>query len=436
MTPPADRFVLVILDGLGDLPHPHTEGRTPVEAARTPILDRAMRLGAMGDVVVVGVGTAPESDAGVFALLGYDPVRDSPGRGVLEAEGIGIAVAPGDVAFRLNFATVAGDRRVLDARVGRSLATGEASSLAESLTAADLLADVGIRATVRATVGHRGVLLLHPTRGGPLSPRVSNADPFYERVGGMGRARAEAEPFVPPVVAEVDEPSATRTASATNLFLGRAGEMLAAHPTNARRALAGKKIANGLLLRNAGSAASPGPEPFARRWGLAAAAITEMPVERGIARLLGLGDDYIGPMGSDRDAGYGDRARRTLAALDRVPFVYVHLKGPDEPGHDGDAHRKREIVEAIDRSFFAPFFEGVDLERTRIAITADHATPAIRKGHTDDPVPLLLLGAGIPATPPSPGATFGEPVASRGSLGHLVGRDVMRLLLGRGPGPA
>ena len=252
----------------------------------------------------------------------------------------------------------------------------------------------------------------------------------------MGRARANADPTIPSVLAEVDAPAAVRTASATNLFLDRAAQRLAGHPTNAHRALAGKKVANALLLRNAGSAASPGPEPFGRRWGLSAAAITEMPVERGIARLLGLADDYIGPMGPDRDAGYRDRAQRTLAALERVPFVYVHLKGPDEPGHDGDAVRKREIVEAIDRSFFEPFFAGVDLQRTRVAITADHATPAIRQGHTDDPVPLLLVGAGVAAAPLPPGTTFGEPAAARGSLGHLAGRDVMPRLLGRGPGPA
>ncbi|MGD0718338.1 MAG: phosphoglycerate mutase, partial [Thermoplasmata archaeon] len=120
------RYALVILDGLGDRPHPDTGDRSPVEAAFTPHLDHACTIGRLGQVVVVGPGIAPESDAGVFALLGYDPVRDSPGRGVLEAEGIGIDLAPGDVAFRLNFATVAGDGRVLDARVGRSLSTAEA----------------------------------------------------------------------------------------------------------------------------------------------------------------------------------------------------------------------------------------------------------------------------------------------------------------------
>jgi len=144
--------------------------------------------------------------------------------------------------------------------------------------------------------------------------------------------------------------------------------------------------------------------------------------------VLGLEDCYVGPMGSDRDAGYRDRARVTREVLSRTPFVYVHLKGPDEPGHDGNAPLKREIVEAIDRSFFGPFLDGLDLSTVRIAVTADHATPCILKGHSDDPVPLLLSGAGIPSTRGLGSVKFGETAASHGSLGRGTGADVLRLL--------
>ena len=144
-------------------------------------------------MVLIEPGVAPESDAGVLALLGYDPEHDSPGRGVLEAEGVGISLSPGDIALRLNFATVDGAGLVVDSRVGRSLSTEEARELARSLTEADLLRDERIRAEVRATVGHRGVLWFHPTDGRGLSPEISNADPFYERVGGLGQARTPAE---------------------------------------------------------------------------------------------------------------------------------------------------------------------------------------------------------------------------------------------------
>jgi 2,3-bisphosphoglycerate-independent phosphoglycerate mutase len=422
--------VLVVLDGLGDRPHPDTGGRSPVEAAATPHLDALCRRGQLGDVVVVGPGVAPESDAGVFALLGYDPVTDSPGRGVLEALGVEVPLAPGDVAFRLNFATADGDGTILDSRVGRSLTTGEAQDLARGVSAADLLHDDGIRAEVRATVGHRGVLWLHPTSGGPLSPNVSNSDPFYEKVGGMGQARRPEHPQVLRVAPLDPSPEARRTADAVNRFLDRATTVLAGHRVNARRAMGGKRIGNALLVRNAGALPNLPPTPFAQKHGLeGGAALTEMPVERGIARVLHLADEYVGPMGADRDAGYRARALKTRELASRHPFVYVHLKGPDEPGHDGDAIRKRDIVEAIDRSFFGPFLDGLDLDRIRIAVTADHATPTILKGHSDDPVPLLLVGTGVA---PSPGGTplkFGEPAAAGGRLGRRRGSEVLELLL-------
>jgi 2,3-bisphosphoglycerate-independent phosphoglycerate mutase len=425
-------LALIILDGLGDRPHPDTQGKSPVVAAATPHLDRLVAQGSMGDVVVVAPGVAPESDAGVFALLGYDPVNDSPGRGVLEALGVEIPLVAGDVALRLNFATTDGAGTVIDSRVGRSLSTGEAQDLARAISSADLLAPEGIRAEVRATVGHRGVLWLHPTSGGPLSPNISNADPFYEKVGGMGQARRPEVPRILPVTPLDGTPEAARTAEAVNRFLDRTSLVLAGHRVNARRAMGGKKVANGLLVRNAGAIREPPVPSFESKHGVRGAALTEMPVERGIARVLGLEDRYVGPMGADRDRGYAERARGTRELLERFPFVYVHLKGPDEPGHDGNALLKREVIEAIDRSFFGPFLEGLDLGRVRIAVTADHATPAILRGHSDDPVPLLLVGAGVPSAGRS--AKFGEESAAAGTLGRLRGADVLRLLFHPPPG--
>ncbi|MHB1435249.1 MAG: alkaline phosphatase family protein [Thermoplasmata archaeon] len=436
MTPGFElRYALVILDGLGDRPHPETGDRSPVEAAATPNLDRLAQQGQMGQVVVVGPGVAPESDAGVYALLGYNPVDDSPGRGVLEAEGLRLGMAPNDVAFRMNFATIDGERRVLDSRVGRSLTTSESEALARALTDARLLDDHRIEVHVAASVGHRGVVVLHaldPDR--PLSPHLSNTDPFYERTGGLGAAKRPEDPRILPVVGLDGTPGAQRTAEAVNVWVTRALDLLAGHPVNARRALSGRKIANGLLLRNSGAPGAQLPVTFEAKYGLRGGALTEMPVERGIARRLGLTDRFVGPMGPDREAGYAARARAARELIEETPFVYVHLKGPDEPGHDGRARQKQEIIEAIDRFFFGPFLAGLDPTRIRLAVTADHATPAILKGHSDDPVPLLLWGAGVAPGPVSvPPPKFGEGSASRGSLGTLRGAQVLPLLLDLGP---
>jgi 2,3-bisphosphoglycerate-independent phosphoglycerate mutase len=431
MTPDSSlRYALVILDGLGDRPHPDTNGQSPIVAAQTPHLDRLATQGVLGQVVLIGPGIAPESDAGVMALLGYDPARDSPGRGVLEALGVEIPLAPGDVALRSNFATAGGDGAILDSRVGRSLSTAESADLSRSINEADLLADLHVRAELRPTIGHRGVLWLHPTDGQPLSAEISNSDPFYMRTGGMGHARVDAEPVPLKVEPLNTDPAAVRTASAVNEWLQKVPPLLAGHRVNARRAMRGSKIANAVLLRNAGTLPAVPPTPFAEKHGISGAAVTEMPVERGIAKLLGLADIYVGPMGPDRPVALAERAGIARQALRDHPFVYIHLKGPDEPGHDGDARKKKEIVEDIDRSFFGPFVDGMDWATTRVAVTADHATPTILKRHSDDPVPLLLVGAGI--APAGGAPKFGD-LSSNGSLGTIPGNEVLRRLWAGGP---
>lgn len=401
-------------------------------AASTPNLDRLAAEGASGQVSLLGPGIAPESDAGVLALLGYDPARDSPGRGVLEALGVGVPLAPGDVALRMNFATADGNGRILDSRVGRSLSTSEATDLCRSINDADLLADQGIRSELRPTIGHRGVLWLHPTDGRPLSPEVSNADPFYERSGGLGHARDVAEPVLRPVQPLCESPESARTAAALNEWLHAVAPLLAGHRVNARRAMRGGKLANAVLLRHAGAVPAVPPPTFAEKHGIPGAAVTEMPVERGIARVLGLADIYVGPMGPDRAAALGERARVARRALGEHQFVYIHLKGPDEPGHDGAARQKQEMVEMIDGSFFGPFTAGMDWEHTRLAVTADHATPAVLRRHSDDPVPLLLVGAGVPPQGDAPKFGAESPM---GGLGMLRGRDVLPQLF-RGPAAA
>lgn len=424
------RYALVVLDGLGDLPSPETGGLSPIEAARTPNLDRLAARGEVGEVSVLGPGIAPESDAGALALLGIDPATESPGRGVLEALGSGLDLDGGAIAMRLNFATLGESGRVLDARVGRSLTSAEAAELAEALTHARLLEDEQVEAEVRSTVGHRGVLRLRSLGGGPLSPEVSNSDPFYERLGGLGRARAPSVPVLQAIAPLSGVPAADRTARLLNLWNERARSLLAVHPINAARARRDLPVANGLLLRQAGALPDPPSPDFQARTGLRGAAVTEMPVERGIARWLRLEDRFVGPMGADRDAALAERAELTLRALDASDFVYVHLKGPDEPGHDGRAVAKKEVIEAIDRAYFGPLDESADWAELRVAVTADHATPCVRKAHSDDPVPLVLAGAGLGGPSSAPRDwKFGSALPTTGSLGRIDGRSVLRRLL-------
>lgn len=423
--------VLIVLDGLGDLPHPALAGKTPLEAAHTPHLDRLASLGRLGTLEPVRRGVAPESDAGVLSLLGYDPERESPGRGVLEALGAGVKLGPKDVALRLNFATADASGRIVDQRVGRGLSTAESEALARSLTEADLVGDMGIEARFLATVGHRGVVYLSPREDGALSGEVSNSDPYYERVGRAGHA-VKPERAYPREIRPVGSgPEAARTADALNRITARSADLLESHPTNAQRASAGKLVANRILMRDAGGVPSSFPT-FQSRHHLAAAAVTEMPVERGIAGLLGLRDIFVGPMGTDVAGGLRHRAEVVRQALLHDPFVYVHLKGPDEPGHDGDAPRKRDVVERLDQFFMGPFLEGLNLDEVLIAVTADHSTPCILKGHSDDPVPLLVAGGTIRPTG-AIASKFSEGTARAGSLGEILGRDLVPMMLADAP---
>jgi 2,3-bisphosphoglycerate-independent phosphoglycerate mutase len=183
------KIFYVILDGLGDDPLGALGGKTPLEAARTPHLDGLAARGRNGYVTTVGEGIAPESDIAVFAILGYDPHRHHTGRGPIEAVGAGLQVPDGDLAYRVNFATVEpeGDGWVIvDRRVGRDLSSEEAHALADDVQ--ERVRIDGAAFDFRATVGHRGVLVLR-ARDGVLSAEVENSDPAYGRQGALGVAK-------------------------------------------------------------------------------------------------------------------------------------------------------------------------------------------------------------------------------------------------------
>jgi 2,3-bisphosphoglycerate-independent phosphoglycerate mutase len=423
------RFALIVLDGVGDRPCPELGGKTPLEAARTPHLDGLAERGELGLAYPVGQGVAPESDAGVLGLLGYDPEADYPGRGVLETEGLGIHLKEGEVAFRANFATFSRDGGILDQRVGRSLGTDEARELATALSDPESLTGRGVQVRVLATVGHRAVVILSPPSARPFSSLVSNSDPFYQKLGGMGKAVSVKDPRPLPVRPLGTSADARWTAECANLFLDTVGPRLRDHPVNLARRERSLLEANGLLLRDAG-VPTDRDLSFSKRWGLPGRALTEMPVERGIARLLGMDDLYVGPLDpARREEGLRERARQCAAALRPGELLYVHLKGPDEPGHDGKAGLKREVIEAIDHSFFGPLLRGVDLTTTRILVTADHATPCTLKGHSDDPVPVLVGGGDVRGGPARRAQRFTEVDARGGSLGTLTGKAILRSLL-------
>jgi 2,3-bisphosphoglycerate-independent phosphoglycerate mutase len=410
-----DRILYVCLDGLGDDPIPALGDRTPLEAADTPNLDGLASAGQTGTVVTVGEGIAPESDIAVFAILGYDPRADHPGRGVVEAVGVGMDFRDGDLALRVNFATAEWPR-IVDRRVGRDLSSEEARSLAAEVNRELRLPDAAFE--LRATVEHRGALVIRSTSG-PLSAAITNTDPAYAKQGSLGVA---LETFTPEVVrAEPleDTDAARRAADLTNAFVAGSAKILDASDVNARRRAEGKLPGNLILTRDAGDH-RPRLQPIDERTGARWGCFVEMPVVRGIAILLGM-EPVDAPRLSD-EAAYGRWADLAAEALGTFDAVYAHLKGPDIPAHDGHAEDKRDVVALIDRAFFGEVLPRLDLGRTVVAVTADHSTSCVRKAHTADPVPLLVSGGTIGADGTQ---AFGERACAGGSLGRLHGVDIL-----------
>jgi 2,3-bisphosphoglycerate-independent phosphoglycerate mutase len=419
---PVHTLLYVCLDGLGDDPIPEFDGRTPLEAADTPNLDALARAGRTGLVTTVGPGIAPESDIGVFGILGYDPKEEHPGRGILEAIGIGMDVRDGDLAYRTNFATAAWPE-IIDRRVGRDLSSEEAHALADEVNERFHLPDATFE--LRATVEHRGALVIRTSDGSPLSAAVTNTDPAYAREGNLGVALESFEPRVVEAEPLEDTAQARLAADLTNTFVAGTAKVMDASEVNERRRAQGKLPANVILTRDGGDH-RPHLQPIDERFGMPWGCFVEMPVERGISIALGMDPvdaprlDPVG-FGQAADEAYAAWGSLAADALEGYQALYVHIKGPDVPAHDGRAEDKRDVISAIDQAFFGEVLPRIG-DRTVVAVTADHATSCVRRAHTADPVPLLLSGAGVTA---DGSESFGEEACGRGSLGLLLGPQIL-----------
>jgi 2,3-bisphosphoglycerate-independent phosphoglycerate mutase len=409
------RLLYVCLDGLGDDPIPALGDRTPLEAARTPFMDALAAQGRTGTVVTVGPGIAPESDIAVFAILGYDPREEHPGRGVVEAVGVGMDFRDGDLAYRVNFAT-ADWPRIVDRRVGRDLSSHEARTLASEVN--EKLKLPGATFELRSTVEHRGVLVIR-SEVGRLSAQVTNTDPAYRKEGSLGVALETFELEVARCEPLEDTDAAGRAAELTNAFVEGAAKILDASEENAERRRNGRLPANLVLTRDGGDHV-PKLQPIRDRFGPAWGCFVEMPVERGIAMLLGM--DPVDAPRLSTEADYARWGALASEAIDGFDALYVHIKGPDVPAHDGRAEEKRDVIEVIDRAFFGEVLPMIDRSRTIVAVTADHSTSCVRKAHTAEPVPLLVSGGPVQ---PDGTTSFGERACAAGSLGQLRGLEIV-----------
>jgi 2,3-bisphosphoglycerate-independent phosphoglycerate mutase len=410
------KIVYVLLDGVGDLPHPDIENKTPLQAAKTPNMDKLAKNGKMGEVISVGKGIAPESDIAVFNMLGYKfHHADYAGRGVIEAIGTGIDFKDGDLALRGNFSTLDEKDVIIDRRAGRHIeredAEGVSKEIEEKLKFSSPMASV----VVAPTIGHRVIIRIRDEH--PLSPNITNTDPAYSRVDGMGVAKAVGDFLKIERCLPLDETdSAKLSAELVNEFTEKSLQILKDSEINNKRGLAEKKLLNSILLRDAGNK-YPKVETINEKYSMNFSCIVDMPVEIGISNVLEMKAYSAGGL-----TDYEEKATVAAKSMETENAIYVHLKGPDEFGHDGDAIGKMKNIEEIDERFFGTLLKNIDTSKVCVMISADHSTPCINKGHSDDPVPVLISGDSISN---DGSERFTEEFAKKGEIGLLEGAQVV-----------
>jgi len=410
-------MIYVLLDGVGDLPHPNLSGKTPLEAATTENIDRLARNGVMGQVISVGKGIAPESDIAVFNMLGYKfQHSDYAGRGVIEAIGVGIDFRDGDLALRGNFATLDHEGKIIDRRAGRKIEREDAEKISNEIEKKIRFSNPSTSVVVAPTIGHRIIVKLRNSK--PLSSEITNTDPAYARVDGMGIAKAVTDFMkIEKCIPLEQTKNATDAANLVNEFTEQSLEIMKKSDVNKQRSEKNKKLLNSILLRDAGNK-YPNVKPINDLYSMNFSCIVDMPVEVGISNILKMKAFNAGGL-----TDYEKKASIAAQAMDTENAIYVHLKGPDEFGHDGDAIGKMKNIEEIDKRFFGTLLDHIDVSKIAVMISADHSTPCIYKGHSDDPVPLLISGDMI-----SNDSTqrFTEIESKKGMIGLIEGAQVVK----------
>jgi 2,3-bisphosphoglycerate-independent phosphoglycerate mutase len=399
--------VLIILDGLGDRPIPQLEGATPLEAARTPHMDRLIAAGQGGlvDPLLPGVPVSTHTGTGVLmGLSTADALRLA--RGPVEAVGVGVPMGVGDIALRCNFATLRPDTagfEVLDRRAGRI--NDGASALAQSL--GEIALGDGIMGRLRPATQHRAVLHLS---GEGLSAEISDTDPG----GGEPPLRVQYCHALRP-----DDPDAERTAAAVNLFVQEAHRRLQGHSVNRNRVSLGLPPANGVITRGAGQL--NGYRNLLTHMGVRTALVAAERTVVGLGRLFDFRVYNSPAFTSLPDTDLEAKFDAVRTALADHHLVILHIKGTDICGHDREPLAKRAFLERIDGALAPLLSDGL-----AIAITGDHSTDSNIGRHCGDPVPSLLFA---PGGRRDTVIRFGEGPCCQGGLGRIPANRFLDSLL-------
>ncbi|MBN2297186.1 MAG: 2,3-bisphosphoglycerate-independent phosphoglycerate mutase [Deltaproteobacteria bacterium] len=374
------KIILLVMDGLGGLPG--KEGKTELEAARTPNMDRLSRDSIVGLSTPVAPGITPGSGPGHLSLFGYDPLEHQIGRGVLEALGIGMNLNPKSLAARGNFCSLDPETGVItDRRAGR-IPTEKCAALVERLSAITI---EGVDIIVRPVKDYRFALVLEADG---LAGALTETDP--QKTG------------LKPLAVEALNDESRKSADFLNQWIAKAFAILK-----------DERPANGCTLR--GIAKDPGLPSYAEVYGLNACAIATYPMYKGISRLVGM---------EVLDAGdtIASEIETLKASWNRFDFFFFHVKKTDSAGEDGNFDAKVKVIEETDT--FIP--QIMELDPDVLIITGDHSTPSALKSHSWHELPILLYAKNIRRDMVT---TFGEVACMQGGLGHIRHTDIMPIAM-------
>ena len=390
------KLIVLLGDGMADLPLEVLGGRTPLQAAEKPNMDRLARQGRSGLARTVPEGFAPGSDVANLSVMGYDPAECYTGRAPLEAAAMNVRLSPGEIAFRCNFVTI--ENGLMKDYSAGHISSPEGQELIEALAP------------------------LMP--GQRLYPGVSYRNLLVLQVGANAECTPPHDISGQPVEEHLPRGQDSELLVA---LMEAARPVLERHQVNRRRIAAGKRPANAIWLWGQGPA--PAMPSFAEKYGLSGAMISAVDLLKGIGRYAGLKVIDVPGATGNIDTNYQGKVDAALEALKSRDFVYLHIEAPDEAGHEGEIDLKVRAIELFDEKVVGPVLQALEKsgEDWRVLLMPDHATPISIKTHSSDPVPFTIAGSGIE---PDGVESFDELAAQRGEYGLVEATELVGMMRG------
>ena len=394
------KYVVVIGDGMADLPIKELNGKTPLQVANIPNMDLIASRGVSGMLKTVPEHMPPGSDVANLSIMGYNPQKYYTGRGPLEAASIGAKLDDDDVAFRCNFIT--DENGILADFNAGHISTTEASELIETLNQKFYRYGKFYLGT-----SYRHLFVLKDKRSADLE-----ATPPHDVVGES-------------IEEHLLKPRNDANAILLNKIMGESREILSKHPLNEKRIAEGNKPANMIWLW--GQGIKPSMPSFKSKYGLKGATITGVDLVKGLGVYMGLKNIVVPGATGYYDTDYCGKAKNAIEGLKTHDIIYVHVEAPDEAGHAGDLEEKVLAMERIDKRILGKIMDELPTyNEYTIAILPDHPTPLKLKTHTSDPVPYAMCSTNNISDDVM---VYDEVSAGKGSMGIDQGYEFVNNLI-------